>query len=94
MINEAINSLLAALQAKASGALDWLFAPIWDGWPLWWSWGVFGLVCLGCLFAGYFLPFKWTRAALGGVVALAGAWLAGRATMYRELKERLAKRRR
>lgn len=65
------------------------WSPIFDGWPLWWSYGVFGLILLGCFAVGFFLQFRWARLALGVVVLGAGTWLFGRVTMYNEMKARL-----
>jgi hypothetical protein len=89
MIKEAIEAFFAAIGAKLSGAWDWLLTPIWDGWPLWWSYGVFILILLACLLIGFFLQFKWVRLALGVIVLGAAAWLTGRHTMYGEMKAKL-----
>lgn len=89
MINDAINQALAALGDKVGSFWAGLWAPISDAWPLWWSYGVFGLILIACFAIGFFLQFKWVRAGLGVVVLLAGAWLAGRATMYGDMKTKL-----
>lgn len=89
MIADAINSALSEVWAKLIGTWSGLWSPIWDGWPLWWSCGVFGLILIACFAVGFFLQFKWARLALGVVVLGAGAWLFGRATMYSEMKAKL-----
>jgi len=89
MIQDAINSAIAALSDKIGGFWAALWAPISDAWPLWWSYGVFGLILIGCFAIGFFLQFKWVRAGLGVVVLIAGGWLFGRATMYDEMKAKL-----
>lgn len=89
MIQDAINSALAALGDKIGGFWAGLWAPISDAWPLWWSYGTFGLIVIACFALGFFLQFKWVRLALGIIIAGAGAWLFGRVTMYNEMKSRL-----
>src|SRR5688500_464570 len=94
MIQDAINSFFAGILAKLGDAWAGLWAPISDAWPLWWSYGVFGLIFLGCFAIGFFLQFKWARLALGVVVLGAGAWLFGRVGMYNEMKAKLDAQRR
>lgn len=89
MIADAIKSVLGDFWAQIVERWSDLWSPIFDGWPLWWSYGVFGLILLGCFAIGFFLQFKWARLALGVVVLAAGAWLTGRVTMYGEMKEKL-----
>lgn len=89
MINDWINSAWAAVLAKLGGAWADLWSPISDAWPLWWSWGVFVLILLGCLLIGFFLQFKWARLALGVVVVTAIGWLFGRTSMYGEMRAKL-----
>jgi hypothetical protein len=84
-----IDDKLAEVRDKIGGAWADLWAPIWDGWPLWWSYGVFGLILLGCFAVGFFLQFKWARLALGVVVLTATGWLFGRTTMHSEMKAKL-----
>lgn len=89
MIADAIKSVLAEIGARISDYWLGLWSPISDAWPLWWSYGVFALIFIGCLLVGFFLQFKWVRAALGGVVLLAGAWLTGSVMMYGKMKAKL-----
>ena len=89
MINEAIQSFLNAIGQKATDFWTGLWAPIFDSWPFWWSWGVFLLILLACFVIGFFLQFKWPRLILGLIVGGAAAWLFGRVTMYNELKAKL-----
>ncbi len=89
MIQDAINSMWAALGDKIGGFWAGLWAPITDGWPLWWSYGVFGLIVIACFALAFFLQFKWVRLGLLVIIGLAGAWLFGRATMYNEMKAKL-----
>lgn len=84
-----IQEFLDAVTSRVGGFWTGLWAPMFDGWPLWWSWGVFVLILAACLVVGFFLQFKWVRAALGLVVGLAGAWLLGRHTMYNAMKAKL-----
>lgn len=89
MINDAVNSAWSALMAKLGGAWAGLWSPITDGWPLWWSYGVFGLIFIGCLVLAFFLQFKWVRLGLLVIIGAAAAWLFGRVGMYNEMKARL-----
>lgn len=84
-----IDQKLAELWAAIGGKWADLWSPIWDGWPLWWSYGVFAAILVGCLLIGFFLQFKWPRLVLGIIVLAAGAWLFGRATMHAEMKAKL-----
>lgn len=84
-----VDAKLAELWATLAQHWAVLWAPVWDGWPLWWSYGVFGLVLLGCLLIGFFLQFKWARFALGMIVLIAAGWLVGRHTMHTEMKAKL-----
>lgn len=89
MIKDAIDSFFAGILAKVGDAWSGLWAPISDAWPLWWSYGVFALILLGCLLVGFFLQFKWARLALGVVVLTAAGWLVGRTTMHSAMKAKL-----
>jgi hypothetical protein len=84
-----IDQKIAELLAKIGGAWTDLWSPIFDGWPLWWSYGVFALILIACFAVGFFLQFKWARLALGVVVLGAATWLFGRVTMYNEMKAKL-----
>lgn len=84
-----IKEFLDGIQTRIGDFWSGLWAPMFDGWPLWWSWGVFFLILLACLIVGFFLQFKWARAVLGIVVFGAAAWLFGRHTMYNEMKSKL-----
>lgn len=96
MISDAINSAIAAVQAQLSGFWSGLWAPISDTWPLWWSYGTFGLILLGAIGLGIiirlFLPGDWAKFPLitifVGILA-AAAWLFGRVTMYNTMKAKL-----
>jgi hypothetical protein len=89
MINDAIQNAINAITSHIWAFWDGLWAPIFDSWPYWSSWGIFSLILLGCMVIGFFLNFKWPRLALGLIVAGAGAWLFGRTTMYNEMKRKL-----
>lgn len=91
MINEFLDNVQARISAFFT---DWFGS--WFAWmhdPL-----TFWILCFVALFAacfvvGWFLPFKWIRAGLGGILVIAGAFLAGGIEMRKEMNERLAKER-
>lgn len=95
-IQEAINSALASIGDKIGGFWLGLWAPISDAWPLWWSYGAFGLILLGAIGLGIvirlFLPSDWAKFPLitifMGVLAAVG-WIIGRVTMYSTMKAKL-----
>lgn len=89
MIKDAINSVFADVAERANSIWTGMWAPISEAWPLWWSYGVFGLIVLACLFLAVFLQFKWVRAGLLAVIVGAGAWLLGSVMMYRTMKEKI-----
>lgn len=96
MIKDAINSFFAEILAKLGDAWTGLWAPISDAWPLWWSYGAFGLILLGAIGLGIvirlFLPGDWAKFPLltvfVGILAAIG-WLFGRVTMYNTMKAKL-----
>jgi len=92
-LGKIFDDKLAEIGGKVSEKWADLWAPISDAWPLWWSYGTFGLILLGCFAVGFFLQFKWARLALGVVVLAAIGWLFGRVTMYNEMKAKLDKER-
>lgn len=85
MIEQAINSAFQAIADK--------FWAIWTPWAhaliLFEWWALFILLVLVCLFVGFFLPFKWVRAILGGVIILAGAFVLGGTKMYRDTRPKV-----
>lgn len=89
MIADAINSAIQAMHDKIGDFWAGLWAPISDAWPLWWSYGTFGLIVIACFALGFFLQFKWIRAGLFGVIIGGGLWLLGRVTMYNAMKAKL-----
>lgn len=96
LIDEAISSFFAAIAEKLSGIWAGLWAPLLDGWPLWWSWGVFILIMLAAIAAGIvvrlFLPAEWAKIPLLAIfvgILAAIAWLFGRHTMHTEMKAKL-----
>lgn len=87
--NETIQTFLAAIDAYIRG----VFGEVWAyafGWltPLveWYFYAAiaFAIICV----IGFFLPFKWVRAILGGIVLLGGMFLAGGHFMYRTLQQK------
>jgi hypothetical protein len=83
MIKELLDAIQQRLSEFFNPIVDWIFNPLWS----WWA--IFILIFAACVVIAYFLPFKWIRAALGFIVLLAGAWLAGGTMMYRDMKGRL-----
>lgn len=88
-IGKIVDDKLAQLWAAIGYKWADLWAPISDAWPLVSAGGIFLAILAACLFVGFFLQFKWIRAGLGGVVLLAGAWLAGSVMMYGKMKSKL-----
>lgn len=89
MVDQMVTGILDTIQQYIADLWTGLWAPMFDGWPLYWSWGVFGCILLACAVVAIFVQFKWPRLALGLVVAGAGLWLFGRHTMYNEMKAKL-----
>lgn len=95
-MQDIINSMWSAIGDKIGGFWVGLWAPISDAWPLWWSYGVFGLILLGAILIGIlirlFLPSDWAKFPLItifiGILTAAG-WLFGRVGMFNEMKARL-----
>lgn len=69
-----------------SPILNWLILLEW--------WGLLLLFIVFCGIIGFFLPFKWIRAGLGGLILLAGAFVMGGTVMYRDLKPRVDQKKR
>ncbi len=96
MIQDAINSALAALGDKIGGFWLGLWAPISDAWPLWWSYGVFGLILLCAIGLGIlirlFLPSDWAKFPLITIfigILTAIGWIIGRVGMYNTMKPKI-----
>lgn len=95
-IGKIVDDKVAEIASKVGDKWTDLWSPIWDGWPLWWSYGVFGLILLGAIGIGIvirlFLPGDWAKLPLlsmfVGILAAIG-WLFGRVTMYNEMKTKL-----
>lgn len=83
-----ISDVTSRISEFFTGWFDWLFSPLW----LWWGIGVGVFIAL-CAIA-FFLPFKWPRAIIGGIILLGGAFLAGGTTMYREMGAKLEEEKR
>jgi hypothetical protein len=65
---------------RFTSIFDFITDPIW----VWYFWGAVAFVV--ALIVGYFLPFKWVRAGLGGTLVLIGAFIAGGRVMHGEMK--------
>lgn len=77
-----LDSIWNFLADKWHGFIDpWLAGLILFEW-----WALFILFVAVCCVIGFFLPFKWIRAGLGGAILLAGAFVAGGTKMYRDIK--------
>jgi len=83
-----INSILDQIWAYVLAALESIHIvinPLWE----WYFWGF--LFFIICLVIGYFLPFKYIRAALGVALLLVGAFIAGGYKMHGEMSAEIAK---
>lgn len=82
MIEQALNSVWQFFADKWAALIDpWIAGLILFEW-----WALFVLFVAVCMLIGFFLPFKWIRAGLGGMVLLALAFVIGGTKMYRDLK--------
>lgn len=82
-----IAQVLDQLSERLRNFWDWVWDPLWR-----WYLYLF-LFFLFLLVIGYFLPFKWVRAAMGFALALAVAFVAGGRQMRETYKDRLQKER-
>lgn len=82
-----IGQVFDQIQQRITDAWDWLWDPLW-GWYV-----MLILFFLLLLVIGFFVPFKWVRAFLGFLLALAAAFVAGGHVMRNKYKERLAEER-
>lgn len=73
------KDLYESVSDQVSDAIDFIFSPIW----LWWGIGVGVAVVLGA--AAFFVPFRWFRGLVGGILILGGSFLAGGTLMHREM---------
>lgn len=73
---------------KITGFFSGIFDPVLNWLILLEWWGLLLLFVAVCGVIGFFLPFKWIRAALGGMILLAGAFVAGGTKMYRDLRKK------
>ncbi len=96
MIQDAINSAWATVMAQFTAAWIGLWAPISDAWPLWWSYGAFGIFILAALALGIlirlYLPSDWAKFPLISIfigILTAIGWIFGRVTMYNTMKAKL-----
>ncbi len=78
-----IESIFDEAQRRITGAFEWVFDPLWRWYTI--GFGIF----LVCAVVAYFLPFKWVRAALGAVIVVTGAYIAGGRHMRNEMKAKL-----
>jgi hypothetical protein len=79
-----VNELVDAIWRRICDALAPVLAPL----ILLEWWALLAAFAVLLAIVAYFLPFKWVRAALGGLLLLAGAFVAGGTRMYRELRRR------
>lgn len=92
-----IQEFIDTVWSRISDALHTLFAPIqWimDWWPMLGHYTYFALFVALCCFAGFFLPFKWIRAALGFAIIVFGAFIAGETNQFKKHLEDVRRRRR
>jgi hypothetical protein len=82
MIDEFLTAIEQRIREAFGGLFHWLIEPLY---LLEWYF-LFALLFLACFTIGYFLPFKWVRAALGLVLLIAGAFVAGGTAMYRHMR--------
>jgi uncharacterized membrane protein YphA (DoxX/SURF4 family) len=82
MVDEFFNSVGQRLRDLVGGAYHSLIEPLYL--LEWYAW--LALILGACLLIGYFAPFKWVRAALGLILLLAGAFVAGGTAMYRHMR--------
>lgn len=66
-----IPGMLDSVQAWALGKIDWLLDPMW----VWYGWGA--LAVAACLLIGFFLPFRWARAALLTILVVVWSYILG-----------------
>lgn len=78
-----LQSIVDSISTWFSSVWDFLFDPIY----VWYFWGFVAL--LAGLVVSYFLPFKWVRAGIGGVLLLIGAYIAGGRQMHGDMKEQI-----
>ena len=78
MINEALDAIEQRIAHWFAPLLDWLFVAEW--------WGLLLAFLILCLVIGYFAQFSYVRAALGFLVLLAGAFVAGGTEMFRHIR--------
>jgi hypothetical protein len=82
VVQEFIDAITARLQDIFGSAWHWLIEPLYL--LEWYAW--LALILGGCLLIGYFAPFKWVRAALGLVLLVASAFVAGGTAMWRHMR--------
>lgn len=82
-----IGEVLDQIGERFTNMWEWLWDPLWQ----WYAVGI--MILLVVMLVAYFLPFRWVRAALGGVLLLVGAYIAGGRHMRQTFKDRLAQER-
>jgi uncharacterized membrane protein YphA (DoxX/SURF4 family) len=82
MAQEFIDAIEQRIRDLFGGAWHWLIEPLYL--IEWYAW--LALILGACLLIGYFAPFKWVRAALGLILLVAGAFVAGGTAMWRHLR--------
>lgn len=82
-----LNSLIDAVVGSYWSVVDVFTNPL----PYWYI--GFGMLVIATLVIGFYLPWKWVRAFLGGVILLAGAYVMGGRHMYKIMQPRVEKAR-
>ncbi|RZN13908.1 hypothetical protein [Bradyrhizobium sp. Leo121] len=78
-----INDIITSIEDRFTASFEWLFDPL-----VYWF-GIALLILIACIVISYFAPFKWIRAALGGVLVIVGAFLAGGVEMHKIMNRKL-----
>lgn len=84
MIDDVLNNITNRITTGFTNTIDFIFDPLWEWYFI--GFGVFLVVMV----IAYFVPFKWARAALGGVLLLGLAFILGGRTMHEQMKDKLA----